>query len=62
MCIRDRDKIANTQFVFRGNPVSVTLTFGVSENKGGISVDKTVTNADKNLYSGKRSGKNCVVY
>lgn len=57
-----RDKIANTQFVFGGKPVSVTLTFGVSENKGGISVDKTVTNADKNLYSGKRSGKNCVVY
>lgn len=57
-----RDRIANTQFVFGGKSVSITVTFGVSENKGGISVDKTVTNADRNMYSGKRSGKNCVVY
>ena len=40
---------------------SVTMTFGVCENKGQYGVDKMVSNADKNLYSGKRSGKNCVV-
>ncbi len=40
---------------------SVTMTFGVSENKGQFEVDKMVSNADRNLYSGKRNGKNCVV-
>ncbi|MBE6836748.1 MAG: GGDEF domain-containing protein [Ruminococcus sp.] len=40
---------------------STTMTFGVSENKGQFSVDKMISNADKNLYSGKKSGKNCVI-
>lgn len=40
---------------------NTTMTFGVSENKGQFSVDKMISNADKNLYSGKRSGKNCVI-
>lgn len=56
-----RKAIASEVFASGEKKFFVTMTFGVSENKGQLTVDKMISNADKNLYSGKRSGKNCVV-
>lgn len=41
---------------------NVTMTFGVSEYRYGITIEKMVKEADDNLYIGKRNGKNCVIY
>lgn len=58
-----RRKIMEREFSDSSNKsLRATMTFGVSENKGQFSIDKMISNADRNLYSGKRSGKNCVVY
>lgn len=56
-----RKAVENMEFSWGDKRFHITMTFGVSENKGQLSVDKMVSNADKNLYSGKRNGKNCVV-
>lgn len=56
-----RKRIEAVAFKGKNNDFYVTMTFGVSENKGQLTVDKMISNADRNLYSGKRSGKNCVV-
>lgn len=56
-----RKAVESTEFSWGDKSFHITMTFGVSENKGQLSVDKMVSNADKNLYSGKRHGKNCVI-
>lgn len=56
-----RKLIEAVAFKGKKDDFHVTMTFGVSENKGQLTVDKMISNADRNLYSGKRSGKNCVV-
>lgn len=56
-----RKAVSEMEFPWGEKDIHITMTFGVSENKGQLSVDKMVSNADKNLYSGKRNGKNCVI-
>ncbi|SFQ32119.1 diguanylate cyclase (GGDEF) domain-containing protein [Lachnospiraceae bacterium XBB1006] len=41
--------------------VSVTVTMGVCEYKGGMTLKGMMEDADAKLYWGKRHGKNCVV-
>ncbi|ATW26883.1 diguanylate cyclase [Candidatus Formimonas warabiya] len=56
-----RTKIASAQFDFKGNLLSVTMTFGVTEFDDHIGIDGNVANADQALYKGKERGRNCVV-
>ncbi len=56
-----RKAVSEMEFDWGDKIIHITMTFGVTENKGQLSVDKMVSNADKNLYSGKRNGKDCVI-
>ena len=56
-----REKVASEHYSVKGNPFSLTLTFGVSEYDGTVDIDACIKNADKALYVGKKKGKNCVV-
>lgn len=46
---------------FGGKTIRITLTLGVSEFNPNSNIDSIITAADKNLYIGKNSGKNCVI-
>lgn len=46
---------------YNGSEIKITMTLGVSQYDPASTVDKAITAADKNLYIGKNSGKNCVV-
>jgi diguanylate cyclase (GGDEF)-like protein len=48
-------------FDYDGTPVHCTLTLGVSMHSFGTNIDKTISAADKNLYTGKTGGKNVVI-
>jgi diguanylate cyclase (GGDEF)-like protein len=56
-----RKKIAAEPFVYNGNQLFVTITFGISEFNGTMDIDTCIKRADEALYAGKRKGKNCVV-
>lgn len=45
-----------------GKQISVTMTFGISEcgEVPGKDVDELIRRADRRLYIGKKSGKNCI--
>lgn len=57
-----RMAVDNRIFEHEGKNFRVSITVGVCENSGNLTADKMISKADKNLYSGKNSGKNCVVY
>lgn len=42
--------------------IHVTMTFGVASSECFSSVKDIILKADENLYQGKKSGKNCIVY
>ncbi len=54
--------MAMTQIENGEDPISVTLTLGVSEYAPGETVRTLIETADQRLYRGKHSGKNCVVW
>ncbi|MBE5934776.1 MAG: GGDEF domain-containing protein [Lachnospiraceae bacterium] len=56
-----RSTIQATSFVFNNTYAKATLTLGVAKNKPELPINKIVTEADANLYKGKKSTKNCVV-
>ena len=59
---RIRNKIETTAINYNGKPVSVTMTFGVSQFHGtNDTIDSCIKRADKALYAGKHLGKNRVV-
>lgn len=58
---RIRSAVENCRLFFGGNDIKITVTFGVSEFDPSSTIDKAITAADKKLYIGKNSGKNCVV-
>lgn len=47
---------------YEKNQLKVTMTFGVASSEKFSTVKDIILKADENLYQGKRSGKNCVVY
>ncbi len=57
-----RQRVESEDFVFGEEHIKVTITSGMAEYAGGSSVDKWVNVADDNLYTGKKTGKNKVVY
>lgn len=57
---RLRKKIEEAAFRYRGNDLSVTMTFGVCTYHHGIEIDPCIRQADRALYQGKQDGKNQV--
>ena len=56
-----RRNVANHVFELNNRWIHCTLTLGVSIYRDGDTIEETITNADYNLYQGKRNGKNKVV-
>lgn len=56
-----RKKIENTSFSYQDHNFVVTITIGVSFYQSHLSLDEWVRDADKKLYDGKTSNKNCVI-
>ena len=56
-----RRNVANHVFELSSKWIHCTLTLGVSAYKEGDTLEETITNADYNLYQGKRNGKNMIV-
>lgn len=56
-----RRNVANHVFELNNKWIHCTLTLGIATHKEGDTVEETITNADYNLYCGKRNGKNMVV-
>ena len=56
-----RRNVANHVFEMNNKWIRCTLTLGISTYKDGDTIEETITNADYNLYQGKRNGKNRVV-
>ena len=54
-----RSGIAGSSFHFRGEPVSVTLSAGITETRPGDNVESIYERADGALYKAKNSGRNC---
>ena len=57
-----RKGIAETVITYDERSLSVTVTIGVAEHKISQDIDKWIEDADANLYKGKNSGKNKVVF
>lgn len=57
-----RSSIADSEFIFDGLSLKLTLTIGLSNyRKNDTSIDDIIKRADKALYLGKNNGKNIVV-
>lgn len=59
---RIRKNIAEYPFHYDGQDIRITMTFGVSESIPGYRVEDLVQQADEHLYTGKKNGKNIVVF
>ena len=53
--------ISDTNIAYKGNTLSITITQGICEYNGLGSIEDSINCADKSLYIGKNSGKNCVI-
>ena len=58
---RIREKIAEVGFHFRGTPVSVTVSCGLTALRQEDGVDEAFDRADKAMYQAKDAGRNRVV-
>jgi diguanylate cyclase len=56
-----REAIAQTGFHFRGAPVSVTISCGITELQEGDTSDEVFDRADRAMYQAKDGGRNRVV-
>jgi diguanylate cyclase len=54
-----RNGIAESSFHFKGEPVSLTLSAGITETRDGDNVESIYERADEALYKAKHSGRNC---
>jgi diguanylate cyclase len=56
-----RESIGQIGFHFRGQPVSVTISCGITAMRESDSPEEAFDRADKALYKAKDEGRNCVV-
>jgi diguanylate cyclase len=54
-----RAGIAASSFHFKGEPVTLTLSAGITETRKGDNVESIYERADKALYKAKHSGRDC---
>ncbi len=54
-----RQGIADSSFHFKGEPVRLTLSAGITETRPGDNVESIYERADEALYKAKNSGRNC---
>lgn len=57
---RIREKVAEIGFHFRGSPVSVTISCGLTTLHSDDGEDDAFDRADKAMYAAKDAGRNCV--
>ena len=57
-----RQAVERRKFIYEGTQLKLTITIGVANYEPGQSLDKWIQHADDNLYEGKRTGKNKIVY
>lgn len=56
---RIRKKLENKEFIYKGNVIKITASFGISSLKEDTAnADDLINEADKNLYRAKREGRN----
>lgn len=55
-----RGTVNETPFVFQGRNIRVTMTFGISGYQDSCDIADCIIRADKAMYDGKKSGKNCI--
>ncbi|SBS35481.1 Response regulator PleD [Marinomonas aquimarina] len=60
-CQNIRKVVESTPFNMNGDPVSITISIGVSLFNGKESHDELFSRADKNLYQAKEQGRNKVI-
>lgn len=58
---RMRSIVADQNFVWEGNSLKISMTFGVATIGKGDTVDRLIGRADQALYWGKKTGRNRVV-
>lgn len=54
-----REAIANAVFNYKEQPMSITISIGLSEFKSGDDLSSAFERADQALYRAKSSGRNC---
>jgi diguanylate cyclase len=54
-----RAGIAASSFHFKGEPVNLTLSAGITETRSSDNVESIYERADKALYKAKNSGRDC---
>ena len=54
-----RRGIAASSFHFKGEPVQLTLSAGITETRTGDDVETIYERADKAMYKAKNAGRNC---
>lgn len=57
-----RSIIENSKIEYKGQEISVTMTFGIDEYSSSYPIDYTISSADKKLYMGKEKGRNRVIF
>lgn len=55
-----RSEIENLTIKLDSQDIKVTASFGISDIENSVTIDDMIRNADKMLYSAKKSGKNRV--
>lgn len=56
------ESLQEHEFVYQNKEIKITITFGLAEYDSSKGIDATITEADKKLYQGKKTGRNQVVF
>lgn len=56
------ERIRDYIFEYENKQVRVTMTFGIKEMAGNVPYEEIIKEADDKLYTGKRNGRNQIVY
>ena len=57
-----RRGIADSSFHFKGEPISLALSAGITETRPGDSIESIYERADLALYKARNSGRNCQIF
>lgn len=56
-----RRVVSQSPFNFKGDPVRVTMSFGIAQAQGDETPEELFSRADQSLYQAKENGRNCCV-